>query len=62
MMSAEPVRKRAYSVDLRWRIVYQRIGMDLPFSKIAKNLNVAIRYRIPSVSEIQIQWRCLPCH
>ena len=40
-MSAEPARKKAYSVDLRWRIVYQRIGMALPFYKIAKNLSIA---------------------
>ena len=40
-MSAEPSRKKAYSVDLRWRIIYQRLGMELPFSKIARNLNIA---------------------
>ena len=40
-MSAEPARKKAYSTDLRWRIVYQRLGMELPFYKIAKNLNIA---------------------
>ena len=40
-MSAEPSRKKAYSSDLRWRIVYQRIAMNLPFYKIAHNLNIA---------------------
>ena len=40
-MSAEPCRKKAYSSDLRWRIVYQCIGMHLPFEKIARNVNVA---------------------
>ena len=25
--SAEPMRRRPYDKDLRWRIVYQRIGM-----------------------------------
>ena len=39
-VSAEPCRK-AYSVDLRCRIVYQRIAINLPFTDIAKNLNVA---------------------
>ena len=39
-MSAEPGRKTAYSNDLRWRIVYQRIAMNLPLVKIAQNLNV----------------------
>ena len=40
-MSAEPSRKKSYSTDLRWRIVYQRIAMNLPFYKIAGNLNIA---------------------
>ena len=41
-MSAEPGRKKAYSSDLRWCIVYQRLAMNLPFEKIAHNLNVAV--------------------
>ena len=40
-MSAEPGRKKSYFADLRWRIVYQRIAMNLPFYKIARNLNIA---------------------
>ena len=40
-MSAEPGRKRAYSVDIRWRVVYQRIGMELRFHEIANRLNIA---------------------
>lgn len=39
--SAEPGRKTPYSPDLRWRIVYQRIGMNLFYKEIAANLNVA---------------------
>ena len=39
--TAEPGRRRPYSGDLRWRIVYQRIGMNLTYSKIASNLNVS---------------------
>ena len=39
--SAEPCRRKAYSVDLRWRVVYQRIAISLPFKDIAKNLNIA---------------------
>ncbi len=39
--SAEPARKRAYSSDLRWRIVYQRIALNRSFERIAKNLNIA---------------------
>ncbi len=38
MFTAEPARKKAYSSDLRWRIVYQRIARNLTFEKIAKNL------------------------
>ena len=40
-MSAEPERKTAYSADLRWRVVWQHIGMGLTFRKIAENLNIA---------------------
>lgn len=40
-MSAQPGRKRAYLVDIRWQVVYQTIGMGLHFSKIAKRLNIA---------------------
>ena len=35
-------RKAPYSPDLRWRMVWQRIGMDLSYRKIASNLNVAL--------------------
>jgi hypothetical protein len=36
--TAEPGRKRAYDKDLRWRIVYQRIGMNYTYQRIAQNL------------------------
>ena len=39
--SAEPGRKAPYAIDLRWRIVWQRIGMDLTFRDIASNLNIS---------------------
>ena len=42
MVSAEPGRKAPYSVDLRWRIVWQRIGINFEFRKIACNLNVSL--------------------
>ena len=35
--TAEPGRRKPYDKDLRWRIVYQRIGMNLTFHKIASN-------------------------
>ena len=41
-MSAEPgSRKSAYSADVRLRVVYQRIGMELTFQTVAQNLNIA---------------------
>ena len=40
-MSAEPNRKKAYTADIRWRIVYQRMALELSFTDIAKNLNIA---------------------
>ena len=41
-MSAEPGRKAAYSSDLRWRVVWQRIGMELPFREIANNRSLSL--------------------
>ena len=41
MASAEPGRKAPYSNDIRWRVVWQRVGMELPFNEIAKHLNIA---------------------
>ena len=41
-MSAEPRRKAPYAADLRWRIVWQRLGMGLSYRTIATNLNVAL--------------------
>ena len=48
--SADPNRRRPYDRDLRWRIVFQRIGMGLQYDKIAQNLNVSTStaYRICS--------------
>ena len=40
--TAEPNRKRPYDSDLRWRVVYQRIAMNLSYRKIACNLNISI--------------------
>ena len=40
--SAEPGRKAPYSNDLRWRIIWQRFGMELPLRKVAENLNVSL--------------------
>ena len=42
MTSAEPGRKAPYAADLRWRMIWQRIGMELSYRSIAANLNVAL--------------------
>ena len=41
-MSAEPGRKAPYSVDLRHRMIWQKIGMGLTFREVARNLNVSL--------------------
>ena len=38
-MSCEPGRKSAYSSDLRYRIIWQRIAMKLSVRKVAHNLS-----------------------
>ena len=40
-MSAEPGRKSPYSSDLRWRIVWQRMVLELTFEEISTRLNIA---------------------
>ena len=39
-MACQPERTKAYDDDLRWRMVYQRYALDLPYRDISKNLNV----------------------
>ena len=40
MSSYEPSRTSAYFKDLRWRMVYQRLGMGLSLKMIGENLGV----------------------
>ena len=40
MASGELGRTKAYDDELRWRIVYQRYGMDLNYREIANNVNI----------------------
>ena len=40
MTSCEPLRSRAYSEDLKWRMIYQREMLGLTCARIAENLNV----------------------
>ena len=40
--SCEPKRKRAYSNDLRWRMVWQKEVLDYTYEKVARNLNVDV--------------------
>lgn len=41
-MSAEPARTAPYANDLRWRVIWQRIALDLPFRAISQNLCIAV--------------------
>ena len=41
-MSVEPGRTSAYALDIRWRIVWQRIGRCLKYRDIATNLGVSL--------------------
>ena len=38
--SCESKRSSAYSEDLRWHMVYQKEGMGLSYTEVAKNLSV----------------------
>ena len=40
--SCEPGRTKAYSIDIRWRVIWQRLGMGLRFREIAHRLNIAV--------------------
>ena len=42
MMSCEPNRCSQYSSDLRWQILWQRIGMEQNFCSIETNLNISV--------------------
>ena len=42
MTSAEPSRTSAYSTDIGWRVVWQRIGMGLTYKEIAYRLQIAV--------------------
>lgn len=53
-MSAEPGQKAPYSHVIRWRIVWQRVGMQLSFHTIATNLSISVdtMYNICKVFEV----------
>ena len=40
--SAEPGKKVAYTDDLRWRVVWQRLAKEKPFRDIAESLNIGL--------------------
>jgi transposase len=42
MTSAEPRRRSIYGKDIAIRVVWQRLGMDLPFRDIAKRLQIGV--------------------
>ena len=41
-MLAEPNRKAPYLSDMRWRIMWKKLGMDLTYRQIARNLSISI--------------------
>ena len=47
-MSYEKYRTRAYSDDIRWRVVYQRQALDYSLEKVAMCLGISVAtvYRI----------------
>ena len=42
MTLAEPGCKAPYSNDLRWRIIWQRFGMEVSLRQVAENLNISL--------------------
>ena len=40
--SADPGRKTAYSEDLRWRVVWQRLSCEMSYRGIAQSLNISL--------------------
>lgn len=42
MTSCEPARTAAYSPDIGWRVVWQRVGMELKFKEIAARLHIGV--------------------
>ena len=42
MTSAEPSQRKAYHSDLHWRVVWQRLSLELTFKQIAMRLNIAV--------------------
>ena len=59
-MSAEPQRKAPYLIDLRLRVVWQRLGKDLSFNKISKNLNIAASTACRIYCEFECKGHVLP--
>jgi len=41
-MSIERGQKTAYSDDIRWRVVWRKLGMEMTFKDIAKGLHIAL--------------------
>ncbi len=42
MASCEPKRTKAYDADIRWRVVYQLMFLELPVKAISQNLCVDV--------------------
>ena len=51
--SAEPVRKAPYSLDLRWRVVWQRLSFELSYRDIySQTLVHCHKYSPPDIQKI----------
>ena len=55
MASVEPHRTRAYSEDLKWRMVYQRLMPGLTYQQIATNLCVDTATVWRAVDKFQVE-------
>jgi len=53
LMMAMYAHKTAYSIELRWRVVWQCIGMELTFTKIARRILIL---HVASPAHVQTLW------
>lgn len=53
VVSAEPGRTTAYSSDIGWRVVWQRLGMEVTFEQIGKQLQIVQPIESSNVSGTQ---------
>ena len=59
-MSAEPGRKAPYAADLRWRIIWQKLGMERSFRQVSASLNIAVGTAYNVFRRFEITGNVLP--